>query len=427
MSNLLIKILNKLSESDNEKINIKKEQKDKKDKKEKKDKKDKKSKSEKNYLEEKHKNKSRKYKEKLLCEELECQVRQRYVQKKPLPPNINTALGIFEPITFQQDNLIIDSIYFCWYEDPTLSRFPILRTNGTVQNYLDILNEYYAKGYRYFIGFSRSTIVAGVLQWFLERPDTKGISLFSGAFSLAVPKNIYRLIPQLDTFVNALSAQFIKATNIYYIYNENELISKDLLFLLENNELTKEKLKSYPIINESSYNVPDLSIFFNGSQPNDMVVLGIFQGNTYANLYNEGLFFPGNQYTVAGVRINIEELVEPSASLLSDKYFILSNVSPTTSLLWRENEQYLIKNNDGSNDPGNTTNALKMIQYFINNKNIDYLGSYSGTLQFNENNDLKYYSFLILQYTIVDEIKTFKKFSLSFDDPLLGTFEAVFI
>ena len=34
----------------------------------------------------------------------------------------------------------------------------------------------------YFLGFSRSTIVNGVLSWFLEHPDTTGISLTSVQF-----------------------------------------------------------------------------------------------------------------------------------------------------------------------------------------------------------------------------------------------------
>jgi hypothetical protein len=412
MSNFLFKIFNNLTKSDNDKSN----------------KKEKKSKSEKQYKEDRHKkNKSTKHKEKLLCEELECEVKQRYVQKKPLPPNINTVLALYEPEVFPPDQIFIESIYFCWYQDPTLPRFPILYTNGTVQNYLDILNEYYAKGYRYFLGFSRSTIVAGVLQWFLDHPDTIGISLTSGAYSLAVPKNIYRLVSQLDTIVNSLAKQYEQASTVYCIYDINELISENVYELLKNNYLTKNKLKAYPVVNQSSLNVTDLNIFFSDSQPNDVVVLATFEAQIYANLYNDGVNCEGNQYTVAGVAIDIQALVEPSASILSNKYFIISNVSPTTSLLWRRNEEYLVKKGLTAFDPAGTANALKMIQSFINNKNIDYLGSYSGTLQFNENKDLKYYSYLFLQYTIEDGVKIFKKSSLSFNDPLLGTFEATFI
>ncbi len=421
MSNFLFKILNNLKDVDNDKLNIK-------DKKNKKDKKEKNSKSEKYYKEDKDKNnKSRKHKEKLLCEELQCEVKQRYVQKKPLPPNIDTVIGIFEPEVFPPDQIFIEAIYFCWYQDPTLPRFPIILNNGPIQSYLDILNEYYAKGYRYFIGFSRSSVVGGVLQWFLDHPDTIGISITSGAYSLSVPKNIYRLNSQLDSIQASLSKQYEQATIVYYVYDVDELISLDLLKLLENDPLTKKKLKTYQIVNQSSLNVTDLNIFFADSTPNDVVILGTFEAQTYANLYNNGLNCEGNQYTVTGVPIDIQALVEPSASILENKYYIISNISPTTSLLWRRTEEYLVKKGLTAYDPGGTVNALKMIQYFINNKNIDNLGSYNGTLEFNKNNDLKYYSYLFLQYTIEDGVKIFKKNSLSFNDPLLGTFQATFI
>ncbi len=122
----------------------------------------------------------------------------------------------------------------------------------------------------------------------------------------------------------------------------------------------------------------------------------------------------------------MKNLIEPSASILSEKYFYVDNIYPNTSLLFRENKFYIQKKYGPEADPGNIANALKMIQYFIENKDIDNLASYSGTLEFDENNDLKYPSFLVQQYVKIGPIKTFEKSYLTFNDPLLGRFNATF-
>ena len=142
--------------------------------------------------------------------------------------------------------------------------------------------------------------------------------------------------------------------------------------LLENDPLTKDKLKSYPIINDSSYNVLDLTNFLSGSTSNDIILLGIFQPTLYSDLYNQGLTFDGNQYTIVGIVLNVNEFQEPCATILNEKYFNVDNVYTNSSLLYRENLDYLINKygSDASNGNGNIQNALKMIQYFLLNKNM---------------------------------------------------------
>ncbi len=345
----------------------------------------------------------------------------------PVPPKPieKKAIALLEFGEISGDEYIVDSLYFTWYQDNSLPRFPVIKTNGTIENNLELLNKYYKEGYRYFLGFSRSTIVSGVLEWFLKHPDAIGISLSSGAISLSVPKNIYRLITTLNDILPIIDFYSKNADNIYYIYNEKELISQDMRILLENNPLTKNKLKSYPIINDSSYNVSDISSFLNGSTSNDIILLGIFEPTLYSNLYNEGLNFEGNQYTVVGIPLDINNFIEPCATKLDRKYFNVDNVYTNTSLLYRENLEYLVNKYGTDASNGNIQNAMKMIQYFLLNKNIDYLGSYYGTLEFDANKDLKYSSYLITQY--VKEINNFENYAIYFDDPLLGKFEATFV
>ncbi len=361
------------------------------------------------------------------CCKKKCYCKQNYIICPPVPPPIEErkAIALLEFGQLSGDEYLVDSIYFTWYQDNSIPKFPIIKTNGTIENNIELLNKYYNEGYRYFLGFSRSTILAGVLQWFLDHPDTKGISLTSGSITLAVPKNVYRLITTLYNLIPIINFYSKESNNIYYIYNENELISQDLKTLLENDPLTKDKLKLYPIINDSSYNVPDLTNFLSGSSSNDIILLGIFQPTLYSDLYNQGLTFDGNQYTVVGIVLNVNEFQEPCASLLDRKYFNIDNVYTNTSLLYRENLDYLVNKYGTDASNGNIQNALKMIQYFLLNKNINYLGSYNGTLQFDANNDLKYDSYLITQY--IKDLNSLNKYAIYFDDPLLGKFEATFI
>ncbi len=345
----------------------------------------------------------------------------------PVPPKPieKKAIALLEDIKSESGDLyVVESLYFSWYQDSSFPKFPIIETDSTVENNIELLNKYYNEGYRYFLGFSRSTIVEGVLQWFLEHPDTIGISINSGAQSLTVPKNIYRMTTPLISVIPTLENLSLNANNVYYIYNQDELISQDLKKLLELNPLIKDKLKLYPIVNDLSYNVSDLSNFLSGSSSNDIIFLGIFEPELYSDLYNNGLLFEGNQYTVVGILLNVNDFIEPCKSILDKKYFNIGNIFTNTSLLYRENEEYLIKKYGTDADVGNVQNAIKMIQYFLLNKNIDYLGSYNGTLQFDINKDLKYSSYLIEQY--IKEINGFRKYSIFFDDPLLGKFEANF-
>ena len=67
-----------------------------------------------------------------------------------------------------------------------------------------------------------------------------------------------------------------------------------------------------------------------------------------------------------------------------------------------------------------------MINYFLQGKNIKLLGSYSGVLQFDPiTKDIMFPSYLKRVYK--KEVDNFIKYSIIFDDPLLGNFDAQFI
>jgi hypothetical protein len=74
------------------------------------------------------------------------------------------------------------------YPSLSFKPFPIENTSGLIDKTLLLLDKYYAKGFRLFIGFNRSNILVDVLNWFDNHPDAIGISLNSDASSLSIKK-----------------------------------------------------------------------------------------------------------------------------------------------------------------------------------------------------------------------------------------------
>jgi hypothetical protein len=90
------------------------------------------------------------------------------------------------------DNAIAKTFRYYWdkkkYPSLSFKPFPIENTSGLIDKTLLLLDKYYAKGFRLFIGFNRSNILVDVLNWFDNHPDAIGISLNSDASSLSIKK-----------------------------------------------------------------------------------------------------------------------------------------------------------------------------------------------------------------------------------------------
>ena len=325
----------------------------------------------------------------------------------------------------EQENLILQSINFYWFNDPSLPKFPVIDTQGTLQKTIEALTKYYNLGYRIFFGMNRSTILEGVLMWFEYHPDAIGISLTSAASSLAVPKNIYRMVTDISTILTVIPTQIENANNIYYIYTEGELITEDLLTVLQNNPTTASKLRTYPV--SGSYNVSDIQTFFDTYSPSsdDIVLLGLFDTDNYIQLYNIGLTFPGTQYTLVGTIPLISSFLGTAGVELDNKYFYVESIFPNTSILWRKNLAALIQKYGSFVSSGNLINALIMIGRLKKKESIQTLASHLGVLEFNSvTKDLKYPSYIVLKYEL--SVNDYVKSYLTFVDPLLGPFSATF-
>jgi hypothetical protein len=103
---------------------------------------------------------------------------------------------------------------------PMFYDFPIIDTKGDKNMLIDLLNQYYNEGYRYFYGFTISPELNYVLDWFNKHPDAQGISNQSLAPSLAIPKTVFRMLNSEIT--NIQFEQMIEGCDsVYFIYNIN--------------------------------------------------------------------------------------------------------------------------------------------------------------------------------------------------------------
>jgi hypothetical protein len=320
------------------------------------------------------------------------------------------------------DLTFYDSIYYFWYNDTSLPRFPIIDTTASIAKTIELLDEYYNNGYRIFLGFSRSTVVRGVLAWFKAHPDATGISIVSRASTLAVPKNIYRLEYPQNVVIITLLPVFEQAPTLYYIYTDGETVALDYLNILSNDP--NINLKTLVIKRDSSnLTLEVLSNFLTGSVNQDIILLVLFfNQQQYFDLYNEGLYFGGQQYYIIGA---LPTITGEAQNILDKKLINIQSIFPNTSLLFRNNAEYLTNKFKKISQSYGLINALMMIKYIQEKKSISLLGSHLGVLQFDKNNDLKYESFLTRVYD--KEINNFVKFQLQFNDPLLGKFVADFV
>ena len=86
------------------------------------------------------------------CCKKKCCCKQNYIICPPIPPPIEfkKAIALIEPKNLSIDQYLLDSLYFSWYQDNSLPKFPVIETDATVQNNLELLNKYYDEGYRIF-------------------------------------------------------------------------------------------------------------------------------------------------------------------------------------------------------------------------------------------------------------------------------------
>jgi hypothetical protein len=346
-------------------------------------------------------------------------------------PNVsNKTLLLLQPFSYTIDDYLQITFNYYWDKYPELfERIQIVYTdideNGNptidnkiiIKNNIKYLNEYYNKGYRVFVGFSTSNILREVLPWFNTIGiEAKGISLESSASSLDIPKPIYRLQSNDNNLVNSYNFILSKASKIYYVFSEAQLASTDVLKYLE--ELYPGKVSPYPVkINSSNLTRQDIQNFYGVVDDNSVSIMFLYintQQSDFLNLFNDSYPMPTPTYDFL---LNIPQKInETSKNALVNKYNLINETSFSTSELFRDGLKDLnIKFSKY------VPNALLLINNFCLEQNIDSLPANNSILEFNKNNDIKYFTYLNTIYSKDDKgIYYYKEDFYSVYDPIVG-------
>ncbi len=313
-----------------------------------------------------------------------------------------------------------NTLEFYWKNYPReFKSFPIENTEGNITKTLELLEKYYNLGYRYFIGFTSSSTVAALLDWFNMHPDAIGVSPSSTAPILNIPKNIFRMAPPDNFILDSVLPQLESSSKIYYIYTLDELAPLNILELLEKNPTIKSKLVIYGVKKDNSnLTLQEMQNLLQNSESSQCVLLYLFTRRDYINFYNLGLTFSGQQYDIIGG--TPPPIIGEAAIQLNNKYNVSTFKGTNTSIIWREGYNALGQTNYNTK----VLNILNLLNTLLLKENIENINSHFGVLQFDPvTRDIIYPSFLV---EIFKDGKYINKF-LSVDDPILGKYQANFI
>ncbi len=304
-----------------------------------------------------------------------------------------------------------------YFEDTELFEpFQIVNTDSDLNYTIKLLNYYYNIGYRIFIGFSRSSILSGVLSWFQARPDAIGISPQSTSPALNIPKNIYRLTPSDDLVLQTIKINeyILTRTNIYYIYSEGESATTLVLNALQADAIIGPKLKAYPV-NADSSNLTEsqLQTFFEGATAeNDACILYLFdsqQRKTYIDLFNYD-FTPIPNYDISLQSYPIFNSL--GEIIWNSLYSSWVNINVSTSTLWRKGQSTLREEYNVV-----AMNVLQLNQNLVDKIGVSNISNFAFVQQFDTTTkDTLYFSLSLFRYVDLEWIPSF----LYIKDPIFG-------
>jgi hypothetical protein len=317
------------------------------------------------------------------------------------------------------DNAIVQTFKYYWdkkkYPSLPFQPFPIANTSGLIKKTLELLDKYYAKGFRLFIGFNRSQILGDVLKWFENHPDAIGISPRSTASFLAIKKNIYRINIDEKKGVKEQLLFNIKenpSLSIYCVYIKDDTFSQDYYNYFKNQPIIKERLIGCEFINNP--NREELDKYLVNSTKSDFLLNGM-SNVQLLSLFNSPNT-PIKPYTYDQYGGILPVMTATQADNLKGNYAFFLSRGINTSFLWRKGlEDLTVKNFSITG-----FDTLQVQNYLSQNKSPDLLEGAAGVLEFNPvTKDRKYVNITRYNFTIE---KTYNINSVIFDDPLLGNF-----
>jgi len=340
------------------------------------------------------------------------------------PEVSNKSIILFEK---NGDDLLTETLNFYWdfypdlferiqivYTDIDENGNPVTTNDEIVKNNIKFLNEYYNKGYRLFIGFSRSSILRRILPWFETiGTEAKGISFDSGSSTLNFPKSVYRLLANSLTYTTSI---IDNADKLYYIYSEGETVSESNLYNYEQDY--PDKLIALAIKPDSSnLTLEIIQDLYKNVNSNCVTFFSLILDDetlNFLNLFSLEYPMPTHTYDISST--NFPEISESAKNGIIDKFTIAKLLSFSSSILYREGY-----NKVGENFQESVLNGLFLINTISLDENVDSLSSYNAILEFNENSDMKYYTILLSTYSKNDKGEFyFKDYAYYVYDPIIG-------
>ena len=336
--------------------------------------------------------------------------------------NILKTAGLLELTkTFSNNDINVKKTFEYYWDNKSnyglpFNKFPIYDTEGSVKKNLQLLNSLYKHGYRIFVGFSRSSMLVEVLDWFKKHPDATGISLTSTAYDLAVKKNVYRLYPT-DNSIQVNLEENIRTNpslSIYFMYEEGDFFSKDYLDSFKKNIEINKRLIVCSF--KERITTTKLTECLINSKTTDFIVNLTVDFGFLEAFNTPGYTVPPYIYDDIGVKH--PDFSETQSNNLNGRYSFFAYKGVNSGFLWRKGLEDLTNKNFVPQG----FDALQVQTKLSLKQDPNYLQGASGVLQFDPvTKDRKFSSVLREEFTYK---KDWRLNSLIFDDPLLGNFIA---
>jgi hypothetical protein len=201
------------------------------------------------------------------------------------------------------------------------------------------------------------------------------------------------------------------------VYSEDEVASLSVLEYLNN--LYPNKIISFPVKSDSSnLTLENIKEYYKNVDEKSISIMYLFvntQQSNFLNLFNDSYQMPITTYDIL-LNSSVPIINETSKNALVNKYNYLENISFSTSQLFRNGLKEL--NNSYS---AYVPNALLLINNICLTENINSLPSNNSILEFDKNNDIKYYTILNSIYSKDDKgTYYYKEDFYTVYDPIVG-------
>lgn len=311
----------------------------------------------------------------------------------PPPPVFDTKIAaILDFNDTVYDQPIIKTLNYYFDTVPRFVRFPIVNSEGKTDKLISLLDEYYDKGFRYFLTATLTPTLISVIDWFNFHPEAQGVSSASRLFSLSIPKSIFRM--QYPNLMETTSREIVgnNYDSIFYIYNTNQNTAYWNTYL---SDLCNERglpYYSWPVSNISIITDTNFvndkmaeinSIIEQNGYNNASVTVGLvnFQ-DAYYNKFVFGITPTLNKATCYNINVFIPKINEINAQtyFLNVPLYAQTVGNLGSSPLWRKGETDL----GVANFSQSTLNAIELLYKLdIANGYSSEIGAYSDSLIFN--------------------------------------------